>query len=146
MHARCNDKKNNRYYRYGARGIYVCDRWKTFSNFLEDMGEPLDGQQIDRINNNGPYERHNCRWVYPKESARNKSSNRSFHFFGKIRTLKEISEMSGINYKSLHNRLVCSKNKWTIDDATKFKPKRGNNQKLRGFGFEKRTKTKSGKP
>lgn len=38
MIARCTNPKNDRYDRYGGRGIRVCDRWRTFANFFADMG------------------------------------------------------------------------------------------------------------
>lgn len=34
---RCYNKKNDRYKNYGAKGITVCDRWKCFEYFLEDL-------------------------------------------------------------------------------------------------------------
>lgn len=74
MVSRCTNKDNKRYYRYGARGIDVCDRWlESFENFYKDMGErPSKKHQIDRIDNNGNYEPVNCHWVLPYENAINK--------------------------------------------------------------------------
>jgi len=54
------------FYRYyGGAGITVCDRWESFANFLEDMGEANDSLQIDRIDPTVGYEPGNCRWVTP---------------------------------------------------------------------------------
>jgi hypothetical protein len=53
----------------GARGIKVCDRWRTsFANFLADMGRrPSPQHSIDRINQQGDYEPCNCRWATRSE-------------------------------------------------------------------------------
>lgn len=68
LKSRCYNPNNNRYYRYGARGIKVCDRWlgpNGFINFLADMGKkPTPDHSIDRFpNNDGNYEPGNCRWA-----------------------------------------------------------------------------------
>lgn len=73
MIQRTTNPKNVDYQKYyGARGITVCDRWRDFSCFLEDMGEKPDGLTLDRIDNDGNYEPSNCRWATPLAQSKNK--------------------------------------------------------------------------
>lgn len=58
---------------YAGRGITVCDRWRKFENFLEDMGPSYqDTLTIDRCNNDGNYEPGNCKWSTMAEQNSNK--------------------------------------------------------------------------
>ena len=72
IHDRCYNKNQDAYKWYGARGIIVCERWNSFDAFLEDMGVPPSGVEIDRIDNDGNYEPGNCRWVTHKENCNNR--------------------------------------------------------------------------
>lgn len=113
MKSRCLNPKTPLYYRYGGRGIKVCDRWLDFNNFLADMGERPHGASLDRINNNGDYEPSNCRWATRKEQANNTSSNNRITFNGVTKNLHEWASALRISTASLHKRL---KN-WPLEQA-----------------------------
>jgi hypothetical protein len=72
MLTRCSNPKDASWRWYGARGIKVCDRWKNFRNFLEDMGERPAGRTLDRKDRAKDYEPGNCCWSTPLEQTRNR--------------------------------------------------------------------------
>ena len=76
MKARCNNPNHKSYKNYGGRGITVCEKWKTFSSFLTDMGIKPEGKSLDRIDNNGNYCPKNCKWSTALEQANNKQSSK----------------------------------------------------------------------
>lgn len=71
MWRRCTEETYKQYKDYGGRGITVCDRWKSFELFAQDMGTRPEGMTLDRENNDGNYEPSNCRWATRKEQIAN---------------------------------------------------------------------------
>jgi hypothetical protein len=61
--------------------VAVCDRWRKFAHFLEDMGARPEGTTLDRIDNGKGYEPGNCRWA--TRSMQN--ANRGKFKRGKVR-------------------------------------------------------------
>lgn len=99
MKSRCLNPTSWDYYLYGAKGITVCERWLSFENFLEDMGERPVGRSIDRIDYTKGYEPANCRWATPSEQNKNKSKRIPLVFCKRGHRFSEDSTMHLTNGK-----------------------------------------------
>lgn len=110
---RCNNPTSNRFRYYGGRGI-VCE-WQSFEEFYRDMGDcPSLQHSIDRIDNNGPYCKENCRWATREQQANNKSNNVFMTYQGLTLTLGQWAKRSGIPLHVVHHRFRSGPEKgWT---------------------------------
>jgi len=103
---RCVNKGNTSFPRYGGRGIKVCKRWRTYKNFLADMGRcPSKDHSIDRINNDGDYKSSNCRWVSRTENMGNRRNTFFLNVRGKKISLADFCSKHDVSYPALHARL-----------------------------------------
>lgn len=107
MRERCRCETNSRYYRYGGRGISVCNDWNaSFDNFREwalSHGYE-EGLTLDRIDNDGNYEPTNCRFVGYDVQNNNFSRNKKVTYSGKALSLSEWSRLTGIHRNTLDYR------------------------------------------
>lgn len=120
MIGRTTNPNDARWAHYGGRGITVCERWRKFENFAEDMGPTFDpALQLDRIDNDGPYSPDNCRWATPSEQALNRRSNRHLEADGITLTLREWSRRLAIKESTIVARL---KRGWSVERALGLTP------------------------
>ena len=90
---------------YGGRGISVCDRWHTFENFLQDMGERPAGTTLNRKDPNGHYTPDNCCWSDLRQQALDRRSTVWVELEGKRMCLKDWAKVLGVSYRgTLHAR------------------------------------------
>lgn len=137
MLSRCYGKHPG-FSNYGGRGIVVCERWRTFENFLADMGEPPDGLSLDRINNDGNYEPGNCRWATQEEQHNNRRTTKRLTIDGETLSLMEWCKRPGsVSHTCAEGRL---RRGWPAKLAV-FAPHQRSNgrrpcQLLAGLGIE----------
>lgn len=113
MRSRCEKENDKDYFKYGGRGISVCERWQTFENFYADMGNRPDGMTLDRKDNNKSYSPDNCRWATSKEQARNRRSSKIIEYNGQSMCIAEWADKLGIERKALEMRLRAT----SVEDA-----------------------------
>lgn len=107
MKSRCSDPKVPCFYRYGGRGITVCERWgESFINFLEDMGpKPSSKHSLERKDNDGDYEPGNCKWATLEEQANNRNSSTFIEYKGLRKTKAQWEKQLGFRPGLLSERI-----------------------------------------
>lgn len=80
MKDRCLNPRSDSWEWYGARGVAICDKWKSdfleFKTWAASNGYE-DHLTIDRIDVNGNYEPSNCRWITNAEQQQNRRPRKS---------------------------------------------------------------------
>lgn len=118
---RCYNPNVKNFFRYGGRGIVVCDRWRhSFENFLADMGEkPSKTHSIERKNNDLGYSPENCKWATAQEQAINRRSCVNLAFHNKTQTVSRWATELGLPSRLIRRRLKLG---WTVADALTVPP------------------------
>jgi hypothetical protein len=113
MIQRCTDHNCEAYPNYGGRGIVVCERWRSFPNFLEDMEASFfKGASIERDDVNGDYEPSNCRWATSKEQGRNKRNSIMIETPWGRMNIAEAAERIGMDRSRFKTRVKLG---WTTE-------------------------------
>lgn len=116
---RCENPNSDAYKNYGARGITVDPSWRDFEIFIKDMGECPDGMSIERINNDGPYCKDNCKWATMKMQQNNSRHNLRLRAFGREQTLAQWVDEFKIPRDRVRSRLRYG---WTLERALTESP------------------------
>lgn len=113
---RCYNVNERSYSRYGGRGIRMSDSWRnSFESFFADMGpRPSAKHSIDRIDNDGPYSKENCRWTDAGQQAANRRDNLNLTMGDLTFSLSEWSRRTGIKAATIKYRIRSG---WSIDRA-----------------------------
>jgi len=77
MKARCFRPWRPQFKHYDRRGIVTSAQWSvSFAFFWCDMEATwTPGLSLERLNNNGPYNKSNCQWATPHDQVRNRRPN-----------------------------------------------------------------------
>lgn len=116
MRSRCQRPGDSNYWRYGASGITVDQRWDSFENFLRDMGpRPSKRHSIDRIDGTKGYGPDNCRWATPQLQQRNRCNNVILFYMNRGWNYHELASHIGMNAATLTTRISALK--WPVERA-----------------------------
>jgi hypothetical protein len=119
MIARCEDIKNNRYHRYGGRGVTICDEWRNdFRKFYDWALENgwRKGLEIDKdIKGTGShYSPEMCCVVTGKQNSNKRSNNKFIEYSGQIKTVAQWAEEKLVSPFLIYKRLSRG---WTPKEA-----------------------------
>lgn len=113
MCKRCGLETDRHYKNYGGRWIKV--RFKNFEEFYAEMWpRPWPEYTVDRINNDGDYEKWNVRRATMKEQSNNRSTNTICIIDGERHTLQQRSEKLHLDRETIKRRIKNWKINWVL--------------------------------
>ncbi len=100
---RCTVPSYAHYKNYGARGITLCDDWRSFSSFQQwalSSGY-ADNLTLERKNNDRGYNPSNCVWIPREAQAKNRRTCVRICFEEHEYTATELAQRLGVKYTTL---------------------------------------------
>lgn len=98
MNQRCYDQNCKSYKSYGAKGVTICDEWKSFSSFqkwAEQCGYN-DKATIDRKDSSGNYCPENCQWLSFQDNREKHRDSIMLSHNGEVHPLKTWCDKLGL--------------------------------------------------
>ena len=139
MKSRCYNPHRKDYYRYGGKGITICDEWLSQERVLGMWGRMSKGflsfktwalengyaenLTIDRIDSTKGYSPESCRWVDWKAQENNTSRNHKVTYKGRTQTIAQWCDELNLNYRTVIGRI--NKYGYSVEKAFEEKVIRG---------------------
>ncbi len=121
MIQRCTNPSSINWNNYGGRGITVCEQWRNYETFRNDIGpRPSTRHSLERIDNNRGYSKDNCRWATRSEQSRNTSLTIFITFNNETKSITDWAESLKIKPNTLYYRI--KKYHWTVERALTTRP------------------------
>lgn len=108
MRQRCLNTNNPDYQYYGGKGVTICEEWRDFWTFVQDVGEKPEGMTLDRIDGDGDYEPGNVKWSTKSEQNFNRRYNRRRKFMNKSTKKTESSEQLPVRRRNTQGRTTTA--------------------------------------
>lgn len=80
-------------------------RFKSYREFLLELGPRPNGMTLDRIDPNGHYEKGNVRWATMSDQSRNRRSNILVVYNGEKMCLTDACRLSGRDRETIKRRM-----------------------------------------
>lgn len=101
---RCQNPKSQQFRHYGERGIEF--RFNSFEEFYAELGSrPSPKHSLDRINNDGHYEKGNVRWATTVEQSENRRISRTLTWQGETLSIDKWAERLQVSRATLDSRM-----------------------------------------
>jgi len=100
---RCTDTSHEHYAAYGGRGIQF--RFESVKELLSEIGRKPDvAYSIERINNDGHYEKGNVRWATQQEQSRNRRTSCLLTLNGRTQSMAAWAAEAHISSSTMSQR------------------------------------------